>query len=99
MEGIESGRIYGMKCEPLKDSPNNLKYCPDREECTVLAEHMTWVNEMEDTIRELTCTFCESDLWYFVGITKDGTMVIATTSEEYAKKINALIDKKRKQPD
>jgi len=95
-DGIKTGRIYGMKCEALKTSPSNLKYCPDREECKVLSEHMEWVNEMEEILRELNCGFCESKLWYFVGITKDGTMVTATTTEEYAKELNILIDKTRK---
>jgi len=96
-EDIESGRIYGMKCEALKNAPDNLKYCPNREECELLSQHMEWVNEMEDMLRDLHCGFCESNLWLFIGITKDGTMVTATTTEEYAKKLNTLMDEKRKE--
>lgn len=95
MEGIESGRIYGMKCASLKDSFDNLKFCPEREECIVLAEHMVCVNEMEDLVRDMYCSFCKSEAWLFIGITKDGIMVTATTSEEHAKKINNLIENKR----
>jgi len=95
IEGIKTGRIYGMKCEPLKDNFNNIKFCPDREECSILAEHMTWINEMEDILRDLHCGFCKSESWIFVGITKDGTMVTATTSEKHAKEINKLIDVKQ----
>jgi hypothetical protein len=95
IEGIESGRIYGMKCEPLKDNFENLKNCPDREECEVLSNHLTWINEMEDIVRDLHCGFCESPSWIFVGITKDGTMVRATMTEKHAKKINELIETKR----
>ena len=97
MEGIKSGRIYGMKCESLKESFNNLKFCPDREECSVLAEHLEWINEMEDLIRDMHCGFCESDNWLFIGITRDGIMITATTTKDYAEKLNKLIDKKRKE--
>ena len=95
IEGIQTGRIYGMKCEPLKENYQNLSNCPDRETCEQLSEHMSWINEMEDIIRDLHCGFCESVSWLFVGITKDGTMVRATTTKEHAQKINNLIGNKK----
>lgn len=95
-EGIKSGEIYAMKCEELKNSPCNLKYCTDREECETLQEHIVSIDEMEQIILDLYCGFCESDSWLFTGITKDGVMITATTSKEYAEELNTLIDNARK---
>ena len=52
---------------------------------------------MEDLIRDMHCGFCESDNWLFIGITRDGIMITATTTKDYAEKLNKLIDKKRKE--
>lgn len=51
---------------------------------------------MEQILLDLHCGFCESDAWLFTGITKDGVMITATTSKEYAEKLNTLIDESRK---
>lgn len=96
MKGIKNGEIYGMTCEPLKDSMDNLRFCPIREECQYLQERMSWINEMENLIVDLHCGFCQNEKWLFVGITKHGTRITATMDEEYAKKLNKEMEITRK---
>lgn len=95
IEGLESGRIYGLKCEALKTSPNNLRFCPDREICEVLSEYMEDISDMEKIIEGLYCYFCESKYWIFTGITEDGVLINATCSKVFAEGLNRTIDEKR----
>ena len=95
LKGIKEGTIYAMKAVALKDSFDNLKFCPEREECKVLQENMRWINTTEELVRELHCPFYESEDWIIVGITKHGTMVTATMKKEQAEALNEAIDETR----
>ena len=78
-------------CEPLAEMPENLRWCPHREECDTLY-YAALACECEDILATLHCDMCESDTWVVVGIEpKKGTLTVMEVPEEIGKEIRSKL--------
>jgi len=78
-----------LYCEPLADMPENLRWCPHREECGMLYDAA--FGECEDILAALHCDTCDAEEWVVVGVTERGTLVIMEVSEQIGREIRNQI--------
>jgi len=78
-----------LLCEPLADMPENLRWCPHREECDTLHD-AALARGCEDFLATLHCDMCESDVWVVVGADpRSGALTVMEVPEEQGKKIRS----------
>ncbi len=97
LKDIEKGEVNIVYCEPLADMPENLKWCPNREQCEELYDYVTSTFDCWDIIEFMQCDFCESSDWIIVGVTKRGSLLILLVTPEYGRNVKNVIVELRKE--
>ena len=95
LEWIKSGKVDVIFCEPLAEFYNNLRFCPNREECEYLADFLERDPfKAEDLIYDMHCWFCESQDWIIVAA-GGGILQTLIVTPEFGKKVRDILEQKK----
>ena len=90
LEGIKSGELGVIYCEPLATFPLNMIFCPEREECQTLSnafKRAVFADEcILDNVQTGFCDWCDSDMWLLVATDKK-ILMCYTITKDFAEQI------------
>jgi len=102
LEGIRSGELGVIYCEPLANFPLNMVFCPEREKCQDLEDALSLDDDAGNLIPSSLpdvawsvqigfCEWCKSDMWLLVATDKK-TLMCYTITEDFAEQIKGEVD-------
>jgi len=91
LKDIERGYLIVVKCEPLAEMTENLRWCPKREECEELYDNAITRIDCAELLEYMHCDFCESEDWIIIAVTQRGTLLTLLATEEFGEKVKKLI--------